>query len=130
MKSLDQKIQERNKQVAANGGIRKRKVGRPSVKDREANEAAMAALTNGFLMNSQSDLVGNKILQVALDDEHPRQGVAMKICADRLLPLDQFVKAAGQSGRSAVQINITGIALPEASNSSMIDGDSGEILQN
>ena len=108
---------------------KKRPVGRPKRENKAANEAAMALLTNGFLMDSRSSKVGEKIIAVALDDEPPRQGVAMKIWADRALHVDNFAKAAGQAGKSAVQINITGVNMTDMSNSSVIDGESSEILQ-
>jgi hypothetical protein len=48
-----------------------------------------------------------KLLTVALDDDHSGQMQALKILADRILPLSGFA-AENQHQRAAVQINITG----------------------
>jgi hypothetical protein len=48
-----------------------------------------------------------KLLTVALDDDHSGQMQALKILADRILPLSGFA-AENQHARAAVQINITG----------------------
>jgi hypothetical protein len=42
-----------------------------------------------------------------LNDEHPHQLVALKMCLDRTLPVSLFEKDKSQ--RSAVTINITGL---------------------
>jgi hypothetical protein len=43
-----------------------------------------------------------------MSDGHPGQMAAMKLCIDRVLPISLFEKDA-KGGRSAVQINITGL---------------------
>jgi hypothetical protein len=42
-----------------------------------------------------------------MNDEHPAQMAAIKLCMDRMLPVSLFEKEGKQ--RSAVTINITGI---------------------
>jgi hypothetical protein len=42
-----------------------------------------------------------------LNDEHPGQMAALKMCIDRTLPVSMFEKDKSQ--RSAVTINITGL---------------------
>ena len=49
-----------------------------------------------------------KVLEVALDDKHPGQMSAMKMCLDRMLPVAMF-EDKKEGGRTAIQINITGI---------------------
>jgi hypothetical protein len=47
------------------------------------------------------------VIQIALNDEHPGQMAALKMCMDRTLPVSMFEKDKSQ--RSAVTINITGL---------------------
>jgi len=47
------------------------------------------------------------VIQIALNDEHPGQMAALKMCLDRTLPVSMFEKDKHQ--RSAVTINITGL---------------------
>jgi hypothetical protein len=42
-----------------------------------------------------------------MNDDHPAQLAAIKLCMDRMLPVSMFEKEGKQ--RSAVTINITGI---------------------
>ena len=48
-----------------------------------------------------------KCINIALDDDHPGQMAAIKMCIDRTLPVTMFEKEKNQ--RSAVTINITGL---------------------
>jgi hypothetical protein len=50
----------------------------------------------------------NKIIEVALDDEHPNQAACLKMAVDRLLPTSLFEDKKGEH-RPAISINITGI---------------------
>ena len=51
--------------------------------------------------------MAQKVIEIALNDEHPHQLVALKMCLDRTLPISMFEKDKSQ--RSAVTINITGL---------------------
>ena len=51
--------------------------------------------------------LGKEVIQIALNDEHPGQMAALKMCMDRTLPVSMFEKDKSQ--RSAVTINITGL---------------------
>lgn len=51
--------------------------------------------------------VAQKVIEIALNDEHPGQMAALKMCLDRTLPVSLFDQDKGQ--RSAITINITGI---------------------
>ena len=51
--------------------------------------------------------MAQKVIEIALNDEHPHQLVALKMCLDRPLPVSLFEKDKSQ--RSAVTINITGL---------------------
>lgn len=60
-----------------------------------------------LLLKSGGKSVVQKVLDIAMDDEHPGQMTALKMCMDRTLPTSLFEKEKG--ARSAVTINITGL---------------------
>jgi hypothetical protein len=60
-----------------------------------------------LMIHSGGKDVANKVIQIALNDEHPGQMAALKMCLDRTLPVSMFEKDKHQ--RSAVTINITGL---------------------
>lgn len=64
-----------------------------------------------MLIEGKGQAVVQKVLDIALEDGHPSQMAALKLCMERALPLSLFEKSAAQ--RAAVTINITGIGGPE-----------------
>lgn len=60
-----------------------------------------------LMIRSGGTNVAEKVIQIALDDNHPGQMLALKMCLDRTLPVSMFDKDKSQ--RSAVTINITGL---------------------
>ena len=60
-----------------------------------------------LMIRSGGKDVAQKVIEIALNDDHPHQLVALKMCLDRTLPVSMFEKDKSQ--RSAVTINITGI---------------------
>ena len=60
-----------------------------------------------LMIRSGGKDVAEKVIQIALNDEHPGQMAALKMCMDRTLPVSMFEKDKQQ--RSAVTINITGL---------------------
>jgi hypothetical protein len=60
-----------------------------------------------LMIRSGGKDVAQKVIEIALNDEHPHQLVALKMCLDRTLPVSMFEKDKSQ--RSAVTISITGI---------------------
>ena len=60
-----------------------------------------------LLIRSGGKDVAEKVIQIALNDAHPGQMAALKMCMDRTLPVSMFEKDKAQ--RSAVTINITGL---------------------
>ena len=60
-----------------------------------------------MLIESSGKDVVQKVINIALDDDHPGQMAAIKMCIDRTLPVTMFEKEKNQ--RSAVTINITGL---------------------
>jgi hypothetical protein len=97
----------------------KRKAGRPKKSEIEAKksravlgrppgEAARIQELKARLLATTGERVINKIVEIAMTDGHPVQSAALKMCMDRVLPVSLFEKDA-KGGRSAVQINITGL---------------------
>lgn len=63
-----------------------------------------------LMIRSGGKDVAEKVIQIALNDEHPGQMAALKMCMDRTLPVSLFEKDKSQ--RSAVTISITGLGQP------------------
>jgi hypothetical protein len=108
------------------------KVGRP-----KGDAAIMEEYRSRMLASPKSKRVLDTIFAAALDDEHKGQTAAWKLVMDRVAPVAGFEKQIVQNGgRSAIQINITGVSTAEVEdksaptiNTSTIDGNTGEILQ-
>lgn len=60
-----------------------------------------------LMIRSGGKDVAQKVIEIALNDGHPGQMAALKMCIDRTLPISMFEKDKSQ--RSAVTINITGL---------------------
>ena len=63
-----------------------------------------------MLIKSSGKDVVEKMISIALNDNHPAQMAAIKMCVDRTLPVSMFEKDKSQ--RSAVNITISGIGAP------------------
>ena len=91
------------------------KRGRPSKQDlastkelsRREQSAALKEFRSRLLLNPKSPKLIEKLFETAFDDEHKQQAVAMKLLADRLLPVAGFTHDGKQ--QATVQVNITGI---------------------
>lgn len=79
------------------------KVGRP------AGDASRINEFKARLLATAGDRVIDKIIHIALNDEHPGQMAALKMCMDRVLPISHFDKDKMGSGKSSVSITITGV---------------------
>jgi len=64
-----------------------------------------------LMIRSGGKDVAEKVIQIALNDEHPGQMAALKMCMDRTLPISIFEKDKSQ--RSAISITISGLGVPE-----------------
>jgi hypothetical protein len=60
-----------------------------------------------LMIRSGGKDVAEKVIQIALNDDHPGQMAALKMCMDRTLPIGMFEKDKNQ--RSAINITITGL---------------------
>jgi hypothetical protein len=79
-------------------------VGRP-----KGEAGIMKDYRERMLNSPKSRKVLDSIFNAALDDDHKNQAAAWKIVMDRIVPVSGFDKLAGQSGRSAITVNITGV---------------------
>jgi hypothetical protein len=61
------------------------------------------------LLATTGDKVINKIVEIALQDGHPVQAAALKMCIDRVLPISYFEKDKQGGSRPSVSITITGV---------------------
>lgn len=100
----------------------KRKVGRPLKSELSSNikrnavgrPKGDAAIINEYkarmLSSPKSRKVLDAIFDAALDNEHKNQAAAWKLIVDRIVPVSSFEQdVIKQAGRSAIQINITGL---------------------
>jgi hypothetical protein len=60
-----------------------------------------------LMIRSGGKDVAEKVIQIALNDDHPGQMAALKMCMDRTLPVSMFEKDKQQ--RSAINITISGL---------------------
>lgn len=106
------------------------KKGNRAVRGRPKGDAAvMNEYKARMLASPKSAKVLEAIFNAALDDDHKNQAAAWKLVMDRIAPTALFEKdVVKDGGRSAIQINITGVGSADVSGGSVIDGDSGEIL--
>lgn len=89
--------------------VEAKKRGNRGVRGRPPGDAARINEFKARLLATSGDKVINKIIDIALDDDHQGQMAALKMCMDRVLPVSYFEKDKNGSGRSAVSITITGV---------------------
>lgn len=89
--------------------IEARKKGNRGVRGRPPGDAARINEFKARLLATAGDRVIDKLIHIALDDEHPGQMAALKMCMDRVLPMSYFDKDKANNGRSQVSITITGV---------------------
>ena len=78
-----------------------------------------------MLIRSSGKDVVEKMISIALNDNHPAQMAAIKMCVDRTLPVSMFEKDKSQ--RSAVNITITGIGAPTVATTTIEPSDIEDI---
>jgi hypothetical protein len=84
-------------------------------------ETAQLKELKNLLINSAGSRVVHKAVEIAMNDDHPAQLAAIKLCMDRMLPVSMFEKEG--KTRSAVNITITGIGGVEIGQSQTIDAE-------
>jgi len=129
---------------------RKQEQGRPSKQDLAKNSPGGrgkvgrpkgdASIINEYkarmLASPKSKRVLDTIFDAALDHDHKNQAAAWKLVMDRILPVAAFEKDVVQNGgKSAIQINISGVGIAEVKDidpstiqPTVIDGESDEVL--
>jgi len=111
--------------------MRQGAVGRPSKKALQSTKdlskrqqaAALKEFRARLLLNPKSPKLIEKLFDIAFDDEHKQQAVAMKLLADRLMPVAGFTSDGKQQAQ--VSINISGIGAPHSSVT--IDGNAEDV---
>ena len=101
------------------------KKGNRGVRGRPKGDAAvMNEYKARMLASPKSAKVLEAIFRAALDDDHKNQAAAWKLVMDRVAPTALFEKdVVKDAGRSAIQINITGVGSANVSGGSVIDGE-------
>lgn len=79
------------------------KLGRP------VGQAGRIEEFKAFLMGDNGPALMSKLVMIALNDTHPGQMSALKMCVDRVLPLSHFDKAANGNQSPTISINISGL---------------------
>lgn len=101
----------RKSEVAAVKPGNKGVVGRP-----KGDAAIINEYKARMLASPKSRKVLETIFDAALDDDHKNQAAAWKLVMDRILPVGAFEKeVVKDSGRNAIQINISGVGTAEVS---------------
>ena len=99
----------RKSEVAAVKPGNKGVVGRP-----KGDAAIINEYKARMLASPKSRKVLETIFDAALDNEHKNQAAAWKLVMDRILPVGAFEKdVVKDTGRNAIQINITGVGTAE-----------------
>jgi hypothetical protein len=80
----------------------------------------MAIFKRKLLTEKNGNAVISKVIEIALNDEHPGQSAALKMCLDRFLPTSLFEEKKAGGERAAIQINISGIG---EANTNVIEGE-------
>ena len=115
----------------------KKRLGRPPKKALKKPKGVIgrpkgdAAIINEYkarmLASPKSAKVLEAIFDAALDNEHKNQASAWKLVMDRVAPVAAFEKEVVKgNGKSAIQINITGVGSTDISGSQEPSGDDFE----
>jgi hypothetical protein len=83
---------------------------------------ALKEFRQRLLLNPRSPKLVEKMFDMAFDDEHKSQAVALKLLADRLMPVAGFT--ADGKANAQVSINISGLS---DNNGVTIDGGTGDV---
>ena len=86
-----------------------KKKGNRGLVGRPAGDAARINEFKARLLGTTGDKVITKIIEIAMNDEHPGQMAALKFAGERILPISAF-EAAKQGGSTpTIQINVSGL---------------------
>ena len=82
----------------------KNKIGRPKGDTGRLEEFKQRLLATG------GTRILDKMISIALDDNHPGQMAAIKMSIDRMLPVSSFEVAKNGGASPTISINITGLS--------------------
>lgn len=82
----------------------------PKKRGRPKGKPSLAVALTHELINKKAENVVKKVLEIALDDKHPKQTEMLKLCFDRLAPMSVFEKAAEHQKNNGIEININVVA--------------------
>jgi hypothetical protein len=63
----------------------------------------------------------DKVISIAMNDEHPGQMAALRMSLDRMLPMSLFEASKNAGSTPQISINITGLTSPTVSTEDVID---------
>ena len=63
----------------------------------------------------------DKVISIALNDDHPGQMAALKLSLDRMLPMSLFEASKNAGSTPQISINITGLTSPSVNTQDVID---------
>lgn len=108
----EEPIKKRGRGRPKKGEIVEKKVGNRGVRGRPKGDAAIINEYKARMLSSpKSAKVLEAIFDAALDPDHKNQSAAWKFIIDRIAPVAAFEKdVVKDSGRNAIQINITGVS--------------------
>jgi hypothetical protein len=113
--------------------VSSKKKGSRGVVGRPKGDAAIINEYKARMLNSpRSRAVMDAIFEAATDPDHKNQAAAWKLVMDRILPVAAFEKdIVKDAGRSAIQINITGVGSTTITEDSQqgeeIDGEAVDV---
>jgi len=95
-----------------------KKKGNRGLVGRPAGDAARINEFKARLLGTTGDKVITKIIEIAMNDDHPGQMAALKFAGERILPISAFEAAKQGGGTPTIQINVSGLvgassSLPE-----------------
>lgn len=76
---------------------------------RPPGQAARIEEFKALLMGDNGPVLMSKLITIALNDSHPGQMGALKMCIDRVLPLSHFDKTVNGNQSPTISINISGL---------------------
>jgi hypothetical protein len=89
------------------------KEAQPKVTEPRGREARINELRDLVLSSANGKQLVKKVMEIALDDNHPGQMSAMKMVIDRIIPQSAF-EAAKNQPHTEIQITISGLTSPPA----------------
>lgn len=121
-------LQKRKRGRPKKSEIKAKKKGNRSVIGRPKGDAAIINDYKARMLASpKSELVLQSIFNAALDDEHKHQAAAWKMVIDRIAPVAAFEKdVIKDGGRSAIQINISGVSQVDIPDQPVVQEDAIE----